>query len=117
MDFFPVGQFWCPRCVVLRDFVVREGESPTDKDVDIECFVCEYVYSKVVEEFDPKTGALHVDSKGELYGAPVIRPVISQEQRHKARKDLRESTRTDMIRGSGARAQAFAQRKPTKVGS
>ncbi len=112
MSFFPAGRFWCPRCIVPRDFVLCEDESPTDKDANLECAMCGYIYGKIVEEFDPATNALHCDSEGKLHGAPIVRSAISQEQRRNAISALRKQAQTDMIRGNHERLERFTLRKP-----
>ena len=98
--FIPAGKFFCPRCFDRTGFVVAEDASPDDPDCALECYVCGYVYDRIVEEFDPDTG--------EILTPPRSRPAISRDQREEARRELRKEFRTSVIR-DGVRLENFGK--------
>ncbi len=101
------GQFWCSYCLTKRDFVVCEDASPTEQRPDIECYACGFTYSKIVEEFDPKTG--------ETYDNPIIREALSDSQRRAALGDMKSHYVKDMIRGNRSLRETFTNPKPKEV--
>jgi hypothetical protein len=94
-----VGNFWCFQCAQRTDHTLVEGESTTDPEAPLECYVCGAVRDKVVQEVDPVTGA--------PYAVPRTLPSISREARDTERTRIREEFRANVL-SNGVRLENFS---------
>lgn len=101
---FPAGEFHCPRCFCMRDFVVAvdEGGTPEEEAPPLECYVCGYVLGHITQEADPVTGTIHQ--------VPVRKPAVPKELREQKRLEVRRRFVSDVLR-DGARRENFTRRR------
>lgn len=79
--------------------MLAEDASPEDKEPAIECFVCGFVYDRVYQEIDAKTGE-------RLPPNLTVRSAMPFEAREKARSEMREDFVRTVLR-DGVRRENF----------
>lgn len=97
----PAGEFWCPCCLMMRDFIVAGDGSPLNPQVPLECWTCGYIYDKVIQELEDDLITHRTE--------PKITNAIPKQAREEARQKLREDFQRSILK-QGFRRENFTKR-------